>query len=522
VTRINLVREPRTYRPNLSGPQSITVGPDANLWVVESGGKIARVQPPPQLPSFSAYTTDGRPHGVATGPDGKIWFTQIAPLRIGRIESDGSIVLFPLPDGYRYVGDIIAGPDGNLWFTARKDGSRTWLWRITPAGVMTEFTIPSDSYIFGLASGPDGNIWFTEYLTHKIGRITPAGVVTEFPTPSNPSSPQGIVAGPDGNLWFTELGRIGRINPAGFRFSPHHLPTFTITEFQVPKPEPRKIAVGRDGNLWFTDESTGSVGIVNTEGQYLGSVSLNYPINSWVNIASAQDGRVWFGNYNGLFGSISVSGSASFFQPEFGGFGMPALATGPEGTLLIATHEQRRVIVLNVAIVSPVADGYVSQGQPTSTFGFANELQSKRAAINDPDGHRAAFVLFDLSRFGSVGRAKLRLFGQLQAPLSSNATIDTAILPLTNMTWKEQSLTWRNMPLGTLAATPLSTINVSSTARQWYEIDITEFVRAEKAAGRNVIGIVLRNVSEGPSGAYTSFDSREAGGTAPQLIVEGS
>src|SRR5205807_2021894 len=52
------------------------------------------------------------------------------------------------------------------------------------------------------------NLWFTEDNTNKIGRITPAGIITEFPIPTDPkgnrNSPGGITSGPDGNLWFTQ------------------------------------------------------------------------------------------------------------------------------------------------------------------------------------------------------------------------------------------------------------------------------------------------------------------------------
>ena len=53
--------------------------------------------------------------------------------------------------------------------------------RITPAGVITEFEIPTPfSGPRALAAGPDGNIWFSEFHASKIGRITMDGVVTEF------------------------------------------------------------------------------------------------------------------------------------------------------------------------------------------------------------------------------------------------------------------------------------------------------------------------------------------------------
>src|SRR5438105_2827345 len=57
--------------------------------------------------------------------------------------------------------------------------------RCVPAVSITEFPVPT------AASGPsgitqhlDGNLWFTEFNADRIGRITPAGVVTEFTLPA--------------------------------------------------------------------------------------------------------------------------------------------------------------------------------------------------------------------------------------------------------------------------------------------------------------------------------------------------
>ena len=48
----------------------------------------------------------------------------------------------------------------------------------------------------GITAGPDGALWFTEYWGNKIGRITTAGVITEFPVPTASSNVDDITAGP--------------------------------------------------------------------------------------------------------------------------------------------------------------------------------------------------------------------------------------------------------------------------------------------------------------------------------------
>ena len=83
--------------------------------------------------------------------------------------------------------------------------------------MITEFSTGMTETADYLAPGPDGNVWFTEYFHNRIGRITPAGVITEFLLPTGDDDrPYGIAPGPNGRLWFPEdVGnRIGRITTA--------------------------------------------------------------------------------------------------------------------------------------------------------------------------------------------------------------------------------------------------------------------------------------------------------------------
>jgi DNA-binding beta-propeller fold protein YncE len=106
---------------------------------------------------------------------------------------------------------------------------------VARAQLVTEFSagITAGSYPFGITAGPDGNLWFTEEIGNRIGRITPLGVVTQFSITAG-AGPAGITAGPDGNLWFTEVGgnRIGRITPLGAvtEFSAGITFNFTVTQ----------------------------------------------------------------------------------------------------------------------------------------------------------------------------------------------------------------------------------------------------------------------------------------------------
>ncbi len=125
-----------------------------------------------------------------------MWFTEQAD-RIGRITTAGAITEFSsgISPGATLAG-IAAGPDGNLWFTelvGRRIG------RITTAGVVTEFGgLSPNAQPRSITAGPDGNLWFTDESVPRLGRITTAGVVTEFPlTLAAGGRPAEITARPE-------------------------------------------------------------------------------------------------------------------------------------------------------------------------------------------------------------------------------------------------------------------------------------------------------------------------------------
>src|SRR3974390_1218531 len=137
---------------------------------------------PGRLPGAVAPNcTSSAPYGIAAGPDGAVWFTDVNCNLIGRITTNGAVTTFPIPTSNTSPTQITAGPDGALWFTEPL-GNR--IGRITTAGAITEFVVPtSNSLPWGIVLGPDGALWFTEEQGNKIGRITTSGTITEFPIP---------------------------------------------------------------------------------------------------------------------------------------------------------------------------------------------------------------------------------------------------------------------------------------------------------------------------------------------------
>ncbi|MDP9334500.1 MAG: fibronectin type III domain-containing protein [Actinomycetota bacterium] len=96
------------------------------------------------------------------------------PGSIGRISTAGAITIYSDTSIDDPTG-ITVGPDGALWFTNVAFYYPTAsIGRITTAGTVTTYADPSISDPQGITTGPDGALWFTNRGNSSIGRITTA------------------------------------------------------------------------------------------------------------------------------------------------------------------------------------------------------------------------------------------------------------------------------------------------------------------------------------------------------------
>jgi virginiamycin B lyase len=288
-----------------TGPEQMTLGPDGNVWFVETvANKIGRVTPAGVVTTFwVGLSSSAGLAGITAGPDGNLWFTESSNDQIGRITTSGVITEYSLDGGSDPHG-ITAGPDGALWFAETTDDE---IGRMTTGGSVTnQFPVPgSGNNPYGIAAGADGNLWFTERTSGGgIGRITTTGTITEFgPTTGLPS---GIAAGPDGNLWFADTanpGSIGRITPTG-----------TITQFSTgltTNGDPLDIVAGDDGNLYFTENSGGGrLGQITPAG-VITEFTTGLTFAPW-GITNGADGNIWFTESGGnRVGRLTVAPGAA-------------------------------------------------------------------------------------------------------------------------------------------------------------------------------------------------------------------
>ena len=160
------------------------------------------------------------------------------------------------------------------------------------------------------------------------------------------------------------------------------------------------------------------------------------------------------------------------------------------------------------ARVRPSADTFVRGGTYASrNFGSASTLETK---LSGPEYTRFGYATFDTAAVPTIETARLRLFGGMSA--AGSVAIDVSGMRAD--AWSELTLTWNNRPS---AGSYLATLQVADATLRWYEVDVTGYVRAEKAAGRHRVSFVLS--APASSSPYARFDSRESSSNAPELLI---
>ncbi len=317
------------------------------------------------ITEFTAgISTKSGPDQITAGPDGNLWFTEENPHQVARITPAGLVTEFSAGISAGTAG-ITTGPDHNLWFT-EFNGPDVAL--STPSGAVTEFSLPPASQPANITVGPDGNLWFTDSATSKIGRITTAGVIKEFPTLSANADPRGISAGSDGNVWFAErsVNGIGRITSSG-----------TITEFSAGiTGAPTEVTLGPDGNIWFTEPTKQQLGRITPAG-----VVTEFPIGEGTNgIAPGPDGNLWYSTYspdNGI-GRITPTGVSTELSTSVSA-SPGSLVAGPDGNMWFTEYSSDIV-------------GRATVDRPLVTTGTASAVTTTTATLSGTVDPRGASV----------------------------------------------------------------------------------------------------------------------------------
>ncbi|WP_309119960.1 polysaccharide lyase family 8 super-sandwich domain-containing protein [Paenibacillus sp.] len=160
--------------------------------------------------------------------------------------------------------------------------------------------------------------------------------------------------------------------------------------------------------------------------------------------------------------------------------------------------------------LSPVADASVHSGDAaTETFGASSTMSARDAG--DASKNRKSYVKFDLASVETVDRAVLRVntfhpsgaFAVLNAFGAGNE-------------WSEQDIRWDNAPAAETGALDWTIVN---GMEQYYEMDVTEYVRGKAADGGTATLIVAGTDYEDVN---LALHSKEHSYRGPQLVIEGT
>jgi chitodextrinase len=160
----------------------------------------------------------------------------------------------------------------------------------------------------------------------------------------------------------------------------------------------------------------------------------------------------------------------------------------------------------------PSADSYVRDGTDLNTnFGTALSLNVKQGA----SGHsHETYLKFDLSGIsGTISEANLRINGSWNN--SSNTNVPINAYSVSNTSWTETGITWSNKP--SAGTTVLASATVIDETPQWYELDLTSYIQAEKSAGHNTVSVALKGSQQTES--IGIFNSDEDSSDQPELVV---
>ncbi|NBQ43838.1 MAG: hypothetical protein EBU23_15575, partial [Mycobacteriaceae bacterium] len=285
--------------------RGIATGPNGNVWFTMPGSsKIVRMNPQTQaVTEFDLSSTFCKPQGIALGPDGAMWFG--CPIGvIGRITTAGSVSYYtvgvPGQSGtYATVEHVITGPDGNIWFTQFQAGA---VGVVSPAtGLQKRITLRSAPGVSGLTVGGDGNVWVSDVNKFQIYRVTPRGVATTFPL--GVTQVDAVATAPSGDVWgapFFATPDIQVVAPGG---TVSALPLGSVSA---------SIARGPLGFMWIGDKESGKITRVAADGASL-TFSAGITWNPYFEgLAAGADGNMW------IAGDPNPSGNATLFRVSTG------------------------------------------------------------------------------------------------------------------------------------------------------------------------------------------------------------
>jgi virginiamycin B lyase len=236
-------------------PHDVAVGSDGIVWyTAQKDGKLGRLTPADGKVELVALGQGSAPHGVIIGPDGAPWITDSGLNAIVRVDpASRAVKVWKLPEerGYTNLNTASFDKRGRIWFT----GQNGIYGVLDPkSGEMKVFDAPRGRGPYGITTTPAGDVYYASLAGNHIARIDiESGASTPIDPPTAEQGARRVWSDSRGMIWVSEWksGQVSRFDPA----------TRTWKQWKAPgdKPQVYAVYVDPDDIVWLSEWSANAV-----------------------------------------------------------------------------------------------------------------------------------------------------------------------------------------------------------------------------------------------------------------------
>ncbi|KAA6438352.1 DNRLRE domain-containing protein [Dyadobacter flavalbus] len=178
----------------------------------------------------------------------------------------------------------------------------------------------------------------------------------------------------------------------------------------------------------------------------------------------------------------------------------------------VSAIEVRAIKPLTVLSAAPVADAYVRYGNSSQTnYGLEQTIDLK--ATTKDELARTAYIKFSMASVRDVIGARLRIYGR---NYEGTNYVQVGLTGIDNDNWSETGITGSNAPTGPSTFLNSFVINDYRHRAKFFEIDITEFAKAQFDQDKTLT-LMLADMSS--ANKRIIFNSRENTVNPPELLL---
>jgi len=240
--------------PSGSRPHDVAPGTNGEVWYAAQGAAaLGRLDPATGETRHTDLGSGSRPHGVIVDATGVPWITDSGLNSIVSVDPiTEAVTVYPLPDDHPDANLNTATFDGggDLWFT----GQRGIYGRLDPAtGDIEVFDAPEGRGPYGITTTPEGAVYYASLAGSFVGAITEDGTTTVLEPPSPDQGARRVWSDSQGQIWVSEwnTGNLSRYTPD----------TGTWATWHMPGDGPQAYAVYVDDRdlVWVSDFGSNSI-----------------------------------------------------------------------------------------------------------------------------------------------------------------------------------------------------------------------------------------------------------------------